>query len=180
MSIFTKSTLCWFFCASDFYMKYKKCYHMKVLVLLLPPLVLFWLSCWLQWAFFLVFEYFLQCGASCGLGFYNQPFSLSPPLSSSHTRTHTHTHTHTLPLHQSCAAAAAASPQTWRAGRNAAAAAALPSSLRWMLDVPWGLRGCGQLFASSWPPPAGSVRPPDTVRRIRFDPALVETDALLF
>lgn len=60
---------------------------------------------------------------------------------------------------------AAASPLTWRAGRSAAAAAALPSSLRWMLDVPCGHRGSGQLCASSSSPPlAGCARPPDTVR----------------
>lgn len=99
---------------------------------------------------------------SCG-GF---PTNMPPPSLSL-----THTHAHTLPLHQSCAAAAAAaaaaSSQRWRAGRSAAAAAALSSSLRWMLDVPWGLRGSGQLCASSSPPPAGSARPLDTVRRIK-------------
>lgn len=53
-----------------------------------------------------------------------------------------------------------------------------PSSLRWMLQIPWGLRGSGPPCASSSPHPVGSARPPDTVRRVRSDPT--ETDALLF
>lgn len=41
----------------------------------------------------------------------------------------------------------------------------------WTLDVPWGPRGCGQLWASSSsPPPVGCARPHGTVRYARLLP----------
>ncbi|MED6289425.1 hypothetical protein CHARACLAT_002667, partial [Characodon lateralis] len=43
----------------------------------------------------------------------------------------------------------------------------LSSLPRWVLDLPWGLRGSGRPCASSSPPPAACARPPDTVVCLR-------------